>query len=95
MDTREITNAYRITKWADIVKQCRTIGQTVSVWCEENGVNEKSYYYWQKRVREAATNAVSNTIRLPVETSNPFEPIELPKTSNTHVQPSIVFCSDY
>ena len=28
-------------------------GKTVRVWCEEQGVNQKSYYYWQQKIREA------------------------------------------
>jgi hypothetical protein len=26
----------------------------VKDWCEENKINRKTYYYWQKQVREAA-----------------------------------------
>jgi hypothetical protein len=37
-----------------IIRECRSSGQTVSAWCSEHNINQKSYYYWLKRVRTAA-----------------------------------------
>lgn len=54
MDVQEMTREIRLQQWAGIVKECRGSGKTVKSWCTENGINEKSYFYWQKRVREAA-----------------------------------------
>ena len=28
----------------------RSSGMTVRAWCQENGLSEKTYYYWQKRL---------------------------------------------
>lgn len=58
MDTREVASQYRLNKWTEIVSQCRSSGQTVAVWCAENNVNTTSYYYWLRRIRKAACEAL-------------------------------------
>lgn len=54
MNTKEVTRQYRMNQWTEIIRQCRSSGQTISAWCADNNVNIKSYYYWLKRVRTAA-----------------------------------------
>lgn len=58
MDTREVTHNYRLNKWTEIVRECRSSGQTISAWCTDHNINTKSYYYWLKRVRAAACEAL-------------------------------------
>lgn len=58
MDTQEVKRQYRLTQWIEIVRQCRSSGQTVSAWCAENNINPKRYYYWLRCVREAACEAL-------------------------------------
>ena len=36
--------------WRGRVMECRNSGKSVAVWCKENGINIKTYYYWQKQV---------------------------------------------
>ena len=33
MNTREVANQYRLNKWTELVRECRSSGQTVSAWC--------------------------------------------------------------
>lgn len=58
MDTREVTSQYRFNQWTEIVRQCRSSGQTVAVWCAENNIKPTSYYYWLRRIRKAACEAL-------------------------------------
>ncbi len=58
MDTREVTRKYRLNQWIEIIRECRSSGQTVSAWCAGHDINPKSYYYWLKRVRTAACEAL-------------------------------------
>jgi hypothetical protein len=44
--------------WRGRVMECRNSGKSVAVWCEENGINIKTYYYWQKQVWDKASNTV-------------------------------------
>jgi transposase-like protein len=58
LDPREATYQYRLNKWTEIVRECRNSGQTITAWCADHNVNAKSYYYWLKRVRTAACEAL-------------------------------------
>lgn len=58
MKTREVTKNYRLNKWAAIISECRGSGQTVEAWCSEHNIKPASYYYWLRRVREAACEAL-------------------------------------
>ena len=65
----KITHEVRLANWADIIKRCqeRPEGQSAKQWIADNGINEKTYYYWQRRVRmELFEKAVS----LPAVASN-------------------------
>lgn len=39
--------------WSRWVAECRESGLPVSRWRQENGINVKTYYNWQKKVFEA------------------------------------------
>lgn len=49
-----ITHDVRMNQWTNIIAACNTSGMTKTRWCRENGVNIKSFYYWQKRIRIAS-----------------------------------------
>jgi len=51
---RRVTREYRASVWAEHIRECRGSGQSIRSWCVEHGVNEKSFYYWQRRFREQA-----------------------------------------
>ena len=53
MEVKGLTREYRMQQWAGIISGRHGSGKTVRVWCEEQGVNQKSYYYWQQKIREA------------------------------------------
>ena len=78
MNTREVTRHYRLSKWAQLIQECHRSGKTIAQWCDENNINQRQYYYWLKRVREAACNA------LPAlnAQSNPFVPVEVDLKEN-------------
>ena len=54
MDT--CTHEVRLNQWKMIIEQCqnRPEGQTARQWLAENGIQEKSYYYWLRKVRKKA-----------------------------------------
>jgi putative transposase len=49
-----MTQDLRLGYWADLLRQRRESGKTIRSFCRENGINEKTWYYWQRRLREAA-----------------------------------------
>ncbi len=74
MNTREVTRQYRLSQWTEIIRECRSSGQTVSAWCAEHNINPKSYYYWLKRVRTAACEALPSLSA----GNNPIVPVNMP-----------------
>lgn len=73
MDTREVTRQYRFNQWAEIVRQCRSSGQTIAVWCAENNIKPASYYYWLKKIRIAACETLPS-----LGENNPIVPLNIP-----------------
>jgi putative transposase len=54
MNTREVANEYRLSRWAGIMQERKESGQSVAKFCETAGFHENTYYYWQRKLREAA-----------------------------------------
>jgi len=54
MDTRKITADYRMAKWMQILQDRKASGETVKAYCQMIGVSKDAYFYWQKKLREAA-----------------------------------------
>ena len=60
----QITHTMRSSKWKDIILQCqnRPAGMSVKQWMAENQINEKSYYYWQRKLRKEAYEQMNNSL---------------------------------
>ena len=54
MDTKEMANQVRLSHWAGIMRERKASGQNIRSWCHEKGINEKTFYYWQRKIRKAA-----------------------------------------
>lgn len=39
-----------VREWREKIAECRTSGKSVRGWCAEQGIGEKRYYYWEKRI---------------------------------------------
>lgn len=52
----KITHEVRLEQWKHIISECqaRPKGQSAKQWLAEKGIPEKTYYYWQRRVRKEA-----------------------------------------
>ena len=48
------THEMRLAGWKEIIDNCqaRPEGQTVKQWLAEQGIQEKNYYYWLRKVRK-------------------------------------------
>ena len=55
MDVRTIKHAAKLSEWSERIRACRSSGEPVKTWCEENGINIKSYYRWEQLYMAEAT----------------------------------------
>ena len=65
--------------WRGRVMECRNSGKNIAVWCKENGINIKTYYFWQKRVwdKETQTLIQSGQNQLPQPQAVQFAQVNL------------------
>lgn len=54
MDTQVATKQIRIREWATIIQDRINSGLTVNAYCAEHGLTRNAYFYWLRRVKEAA-----------------------------------------
>lgn len=56
----QIVHEVRSRNWASIITECSQSTLTKLEWCRQNGVNIKSYYYWQRKLRNEALQDSGN-----------------------------------
>ena len=61
MNTRDIASEYRLTQWAQITRERADRGLSVKAYCKEIGIHENTYFYWQRKLREAACSEIQPT----------------------------------
>lgn len=78
MNAKNMKREYNLKQWHLIVQDCRNSGMKVDDWCKQNDINRNSYYYWYKKIREAACEALeeSNVAVSPSFASVPMNVIE-------------------
>ena len=61
------THDVRCTNWLNIIEQCqqRPENMTAKQWLANNGIKEKTYYYWLRKFRKEAYEKM----QIPVITS--------------------------
>ena len=64
----KIKNEVNLKHWSEMVRQRNESGLSVSHWCRQNGVNQKTYYYRLNRVRKALRGEVEKHEIVPVST---------------------------
>ena len=69
-DLQSLGKNQRMAEWAQRVSECRSSGLTVRRWCKQHEINEKTYYYWQRRIWECMNESQSSRfVQIPVETA--------------------------
>ena len=65
MNTQEIAKEYRLSQWTQIIKACKESGKSVKDFCEDNRINRNAYFYWQRKLREAACKELAKIDETP------------------------------
>ena len=58
MNTREFTKNYRASQWLEVIKDRQNSGLSVKDYCQKMDLSKTQYYYWQKKIREAACESI-------------------------------------
>jgi putative transposase len=67
MDIQKVTSEYRLSKWTQVLQEQKNSGQNIKDFCQENGISRNAYFYWQRKLRNAACMELS---KLKEETVN-------------------------
>jgi len=75
------TTDIRLAQWRQIIMECNRSSITKREWCKQNGVREKSFFYWQRKIRKMAADSLGASIAsLPaaMPDNNPGKFVEVP-----------------
>ena len=56
-ETKLATMSVRMQYWADTIRDRSESGLTVDQYCLEHGLSRHKYFYWLRKIREAALDA--------------------------------------
>lgn len=54
MDTRKAAAEYRLAQWRQVLQSRVAQGQSIKEYCMGAGISRNTYFYWQRKLREAA-----------------------------------------
>ena len=54
-----VRDAFRAQQWAMLIQECNSSGLTKRAFCRQRGISEKSFYYWLRKMRSQAAEAVA------------------------------------
>jgi len=63
MNTREIAAEFRLAHWAQIMQERMDSGQSIRGFCRVKGFGTNTYFYWQRKLREAAAQQIAAAIQ--------------------------------
>ena len=58
-DILAVRDEYRAQQWAMLIQECKVSGMSNKDFCIQRGVSEKSFYYWQKKLRTQLLEAAA------------------------------------
>ena len=85
----QLTHTVRRSNWINIIQQCqdRPTGTTAKQWLIENGISEKSYYYWLRKIRrevceqgrfhETSGPSQVSFVEVPIKAAQDIEPTKM------------------
>ena len=57
----ELKREVMLREWSARIAECRNSGKAVKAWCAEQGISVPTYYRWEKRFVEKATQQLSQS----------------------------------
>ncbi len=50
-DILAVRDEYRAQSWGMVIQECNSSGLSNREFCRQRGISEKSFYYWQRKLR--------------------------------------------
>ena len=72
----EVRNGYRMEQWREIIQECQKSGLSNKAYCQQQGISEKTYYYWLRKLHTAAVEQAAPQI-MEVKTERGEQPEEV------------------
>lgn len=79
----KITHKVRREQWLGIINECLSSGMSKTAWCKEHGISDKTFFYWQRKLREDAYISTIESSALPAvkdisaPTTSPIDFVEV------------------
>lgn len=58
-DMLAVRNDLRLQNWTEVIRAKQESGLSNRAFCAQNGIAEKAYYYWLRKVRQVALDCAS------------------------------------
>jgi len=62
INTREMAEEYRLSHWAQIMRERVESGLSINGFCKQIGICGNTYFYWQRKLRETAAKQITQEI---------------------------------
>ena len=59
-EIQTVTKNVRLKQWSSIIQDCKASGLKVDDYCSEHNISRNSYYYWLRKIKEAAIEQSGN-----------------------------------
>ena len=59
MNTRKVATEYRMEQWSQAMQERLANGETIKDYCKRIGVSRNTYFYWQRKLREAVVKQMA------------------------------------
>ena len=98
----KITHKVRCEQWTKIINECLASGMNKTAWCKEHGISDKTFFYWQRRLREESYISTIESPSLPAikpvgspaTSSVDFVALNLPNQTSVSFRPDIIIRKD-
>ena len=85
----KVTNDYRLTHWAALIKECSESGLSKADWCSQHNIPLKTYYYWQRKVRNSYAESLPASLPTAPQKTSFAEIVLAPDTKTAeHCSPA-------
>ena len=58
-DVLAVRDEYRAQQWSMVIQECAASGLSNREFCRQRGIAEKSFYYWQRKLRTKIVESAS------------------------------------